>query len=74
MDLATLDSMIQRLGRVNRAGLGAAQVHIVHTAKESERPAPSETSKAKPKSGPSRLSRAPRLGGTPRLQGPARPA
>ena len=32
MDLALLESMIQRLGRVNRAGLGSATVTIVHTA------------------------------------------
>ena len=31
-DLGSLDSMIQRLGRVNRAGLGSATVTIVHTA------------------------------------------
>ena len=30
MDLALLDSMIQRLGRVNRAGLGSATVTVVH--------------------------------------------
>ena len=41
MDLAPLESMIQRLGRVNRAGLGSATVTIVHTACDSapvERP------------------------------------
>ena len=31
-DLTPLDSMIQRLGRVNRAGLGSATVTVVHTA------------------------------------------
>ena len=40
MDLATLDSMIQRLGRVNRAGLGSATVTVVYAAHES---APVET-------------------------------
>lgn len=30
MDLVTLDSMVQRLGRVNRAGLGSATVTVVH--------------------------------------------
>ena len=34
-DLAPLDSMIQRLGRVNRAGLGSATVTIVHAARDS---------------------------------------
>ena len=41
MDLAPLDSMIQRLGRVNRAGLGSATVTVVHTARDTgpvERP------------------------------------
>ena len=38
MDLATLDSMIQRLGRVNRSGLGKAKVSVVHTKKEAEKP------------------------------------
>ena len=38
MDLATLDSMIQRLGRVNRSGLGEAKVSVVHTKKEAEKP------------------------------------
>ena len=32
MDLAPLDSMVQRLGRVNRAGLCEATVTVVHTA------------------------------------------
>ena len=36
MDLATLDSMIQRLGRVNRTGLAQAKVAIVFTKKEAE--------------------------------------
>ena len=39
MDLATLDSMIQRLGRVNRAGEGDAQVTIVFTTREASGPA-----------------------------------
>ena len=30
MDLVTLDSMVQRLGRVTRAGLGSATVTVVH--------------------------------------------
>ena len=30
MDLAPLESMVQRLGRVNRAGLGSATVTVVH--------------------------------------------
>ena len=34
MDLATLDSMIQRLGRVNRAGDGDAEVTVVFTARD----------------------------------------
>ena len=34
MDLATLDSMIQRLGRVNRAGEGDAKVTVVFTTRE----------------------------------------
>ena len=41
MDLALLESMIQRLGRVNRAGLGSATVTIVHAARDTgpvERP------------------------------------
>ena len=36
MDLATLDSMIQRVGRVNRSGRVAAEVAVVHTKKEEE--------------------------------------
>ena len=32
MDLAPLDSMVQRLGRVNRAGLGRSTVTVVHPA------------------------------------------
>ena len=39
MDLATLDSMIQRLGRVNRAGDGDAQVSVVFTTREARGPA-----------------------------------
>ena len=35
MDLVTLDSMIQRLGRVNRAGLGSATVTVVYAAPDS---------------------------------------
>ena len=38
MDLAPLDSTIQRLGRVNRAGAGAAQVTIVSIAREAKPP------------------------------------
>ena len=34
MDLATLDSMMQRIGRVNRAGAGAAVVTVVCTQSE----------------------------------------
>ena len=34
MDLVTLDSMIQRLGRVNRAGLGTATVTVVYEARD----------------------------------------
>ena len=34
MDLATLDSMIQRLGRVNRVGDGDAEVTVVFTTRE----------------------------------------
>ena len=40
MDLVTLDSMIQRMGRINRAGLGSATVTVVYAAHES---APVET-------------------------------
>ena len=35
MDLVTLDSMVQRLGRVNRTGLGSATVTVVYTARSS---------------------------------------
>ena len=35
MDLVTLDSMVQRLGRVNRAGLGTATVTVVYAARDS---------------------------------------
>ena len=38
MDVGTLDSMIQRVGRVNRTGLAEAEVAIVHTKKEAEKP------------------------------------
>ena len=38
MDLSTLDSMIQRVGRVNRSGRVKAEVSIVHTRKEAEKP------------------------------------
>ena len=38
MDLSTLDSMIQRVGRVNRSGRVKAEVSIVHTKKEEEIP------------------------------------
>ncbi len=38
MDLSTLDSMIQRLGRVNRMGLAKAKVDIVFMEKEAEGP------------------------------------
>ena len=38
MDLSTLDSMVQRLGRVNRAGEGDAQVTVVFTAREASGP------------------------------------
>ncbi len=37
MDLSTLDSMIQRVGRVNRMGLTEARVAIIFTEKEAER-------------------------------------
>ena len=45
MDLAPIDAMIQRLGRVNRAGKGVAQAHIIHTKKESEPPIPKKNRK-----------------------------
>ena len=35
MDLALLGPMIQRLGRVNRAGMGSATVTVVHEARDS---------------------------------------
>ena len=35
LDLAPLDSMIQRAGRVNRAGMGSATVTVVHEALDS---------------------------------------
>ena len=35
MDLVTLDSMVQRLGRVNRAGLGSATVTVVYAVRDS---------------------------------------
>ena len=38
MDLSTLDSTIQRVGRVNRSGRVKAEVSIVHTKKEEEIP------------------------------------
>ena len=38
MDLSTLDSMIQRVGRVNRSGRVEAEVAVVHTRKEEEIP------------------------------------
>ena len=38
MDLSTLDSVIQRVGRVNRSGRVKAEVSIVHTKKEEEIP------------------------------------
>jgi len=50
MDLASLDAMIQRLGRVNRTGQGTAQVHVVATQKETEPPKAKD--KVKPKDQP----------------------
>ena len=38
MDLSTLDSMVQRLGRVNRAGDGDAEVTVVFTTREAQGP------------------------------------
>lgn len=38
MDLATLDSMIQRVGRVNRSGRVKAEVSVVYLKKEAEKP------------------------------------
>lgn len=47
MDLAPLESAIQRLGRVNRAGRGTARVHIVANGKDIE----PRTPKVKPTHG-----------------------
>ena len=44
MDLGTLDSMIQRLGRVNRAGDGDAEVTVVFTAREARGPSTAPSS------------------------------
>lgn len=52
LDLATLDAMIQRLGRINRTGKGAAQVHVIATLKESEPPKPKGNAKPKDKPTP----------------------
>ena len=38
MDLSTLDSMIQRLGRVNRMGAANAEISLVYEKKEAEGP------------------------------------
>ena len=38
MDLSTLDAMVQRLGRVNRAGRGDAEVTVVFTTREASAP------------------------------------
>ena len=38
MDLSPLDSMIQRIGRVNRTGAGHATITVVFTEKETEPP------------------------------------
>ena len=43
MDLGTLDAMIQRLGRINRAGLGSATVRIIAILKELEEPKSNKT-------------------------------
>ena len=43
LDLAPLDSMIQRAGRVNRAGMGSATVTVVHEALDSAPVARPET-------------------------------
>lgn len=43
MDLSTLDSMIQRLGRVNRTGTRDATITIVFTEKEAQSPKPAPT-------------------------------
>ena len=40
MDLSTLASMVQRLGRVNRAGRGEADVTVVFTTREAQGPDP----------------------------------
>lgn len=45
MDLATLDSMIQRLGRVNRSGLAEAKVSIVFMEKEAAKPDKTQTAR-----------------------------
>ncbi len=52
MDLATLDSMIQRLGRVNRTGAAKAEISLVFEEKEAEGP------KSKAKNHAQRLARA----------------
>ena len=44
MDLSTLDSMVQRIGRTNRTGTGAATVTVVFAASDAEAPAASPTS------------------------------
>ena len=48
MDATTLDSVIQRVGRVNRNGLGDADVHVVHTESEAEGPG-SDKTESKPR-------------------------
>ena len=40
MDLSTMDSMIQRLGRVNRVGAGEATITVVYAESDAEAPAP----------------------------------
>ena len=40
MDLSTLDSIVQRLGRVRRAGRGEADVTVVFTTREARGPGP----------------------------------
>ena len=47
MDLSPLDSMVQRLGRVNRAGLGHSTVTVVHTAGDARRGARTGTPAAR---------------------------